>query len=163
MIEDKAYDLTLTTRARSLRTAATPAERRLWSALRNRQLEGVRFNRQVPIGPFICDFVARSPKLVIEANGGQHGDAIRYDEARTRFLETRGYKVLRFWNDEIIRNLDGVITTILNALLELSAIPPLPPEWEGKSAKREGEGLSGRTSPPPLAARVDPSRSGGRG
>jgi very-short-patch-repair endonuclease len=172
MTTDKAYDPTPTIRARTLRNDATPAERRLWTALRNRQIEGVRFNRQVPVGPFICDFVARSVKLVVEADGGQHGEAIDYDEARTRYLEARGYKVLRFWNDEIMRNLNGVVTTILNALVDLRAIPPLPPEWEGKRpegpkgrAFRSGNGEFpvAPTGPPPLAARVDPSRSGGRG
>ena len=113
---DKAYDLLPTKRARDLRNGSTTAERKLWGALSNRKIEGVRFNRQVPVGPFICDFVARSTKLVIELDGGQHGEELGYDARRTAFLEDRGYRVLRFWNDDVFLNLDGVITTIVGAL-----------------------------------------------
>ena len=113
---DKAYDLRPTLRARDLRNGSTTAERKLWGALSNRKIEGVRFNRQIPVGPFICDFVARSTKLVIELDGGQHGEALEYDDRRTAFLKGRGYHVIRFWNDDVFLNLDGVITTILSAL-----------------------------------------------
>ena len=115
-MSDKAYNLLPTMRARDLRNGSTTAERKLWGALSNRKIEGVRFNRQVPVGPFICDFVARSTKLVIELDGGQHGENSNYDARRTLFLEARGYHVLRFWNDDVFRNLDGVIMTIIRVL-----------------------------------------------
>jgi very-short-patch-repair endonuclease len=113
---DKAYDLVPTQRSRQLRNNATPAERKLWAALGNRQLGGVRFNRQVVIRPYICDLVARSEKLVIEIDGGQHGAAVPYDDARTAFLEARGYRVLRFWNNEVLGNIEGVVSRIESVL-----------------------------------------------
>ncbi len=113
---DKAYDPIPTQRSRALRNNATPAERKLWNALCNRQMCGVRFNRQVVITPFICDLVARSVKLVIELDGGQHGEAIAYDEARTAFLEMKGYRVLRFWNNDVLENIEGVVSKIESVL-----------------------------------------------
>jgi len=160
-MSDKAYDLLPTERSRDLRNNATKAEHTLWAALSNRKLEGVRFNRQVPIGPYICDFVARSAKLVVELDGGQHGEAVEYDEARTRFLVSRGYRVIRFWNNDVFRNLDGVVLTILAALS--------PPAGAGGEEARsaEGEGLcpsiDDRPSPPDACGVSVPSRSGGRG
>ena len=115
-VGDKAYDPLPTQRSRELRINATPAERKLWSVLSNRQLCGVRFNRQVVIRPFICDLVARSAKLVIEIDGGQHGEAIGYDQARTAFLDAKGYRVLRFWNNEVLENIEGVVRKIERAL-----------------------------------------------
>ena len=114
---DKAYDRTPTLRSRELRNNATAAERKLWQHIRNRQLSGVRFNRQVPIGPFICDFVARTPKLIVELDGGQHAVNTIEDERRTRFLEGRGYRVLRFWNNDVLENADGVVAVIEAALV----------------------------------------------
>ena len=102
--------------ARELRINATDAERRLWSKLRLRQLEGARFRRQHPIGPYIVDFICLEQKLVIELDGGQHADAVEYDEARTAWLAASGYHVLRFWNNEVLRNIAGVLEAILEAL-----------------------------------------------
>ena len=113
---DKAYDREPTRRSRELRNNATQAERRLCQHLRSRQLTGVRFNRQVPIGPYICDLVARTPKLIIELDGGQHADAADYDANRTTFLQQRGYRVIRFWNNDVLENLEGVLTVIEEAL-----------------------------------------------
>jgi very-short-patch-repair endonuclease len=113
---DKAYDREPTRRSRELRNDATPAERKLWQHVRNRQLVATRFNRQVPIGPFICDFVARTAKLIIELDGGQHAVRTIEDERRTRFLVSRGYRVLRFWNNEVLENVDGVLQVIEEAL-----------------------------------------------
>ncbi len=110
---DKAYDRVPTRRSRELRNSATHAERMLWRHLRNRQLGGVRFNRQVPIGPYICDFVARTPKLVIELDGGQHALSTEIDARRTAYLECRGYRVLRFWNNDVLENVEGVITVVV--------------------------------------------------
>ena len=113
---DKAYDPVPTLRSRELRNNSTDAERKLWHAIRNRQLNGVRFNRQVPVGPFICDFVARAAKLIIEVDGGQHAVEALSDLRRTQFLEDRGYRVIRFWNNEVLRNIEGVVEAILQAL-----------------------------------------------
>jgi very-short-patch-repair endonuclease len=99
----------------------TDAERKLWQCLRSKRLAGVRFNSQYPIGPFICDFVARSKGLVIELDGGQHAQAVSYDSRRTRYIQERGYRVLRFWNSDVLNNLDGVVFEIERALGELGA------------------------------------------
>ena len=127
---DKAYDRKPTIRSPELRNNSTPAERKLWQHIRNRQLSGVRFNRQVPIGPFICDFAARTAKLIVELDGGQHADRTVEDDRRTRFLETRGYRVLRFWNNDVLENVEGVLVMIQAALTDSPSPDP--------SRKREG-------------------------
>ena len=101
--------------ARKLRREATEAERRLWSALRDRRLGGYRFRRQYPIGPFIVDFACTKERLIIEADGGQHSDSAT-DGRRTAWLETQGWRVVRFWNNEILKNAEGVIDAILREL-----------------------------------------------
>ncbi len=122
---DKAYDPRPTRRSRELRNNATRAERKLWAALSSRQLCGVRFNRQVVIRPYICDLVARSQKLVIEIDGGQHADQRDRDAARTAFLEARGYRVLRFWNNEVLDNIEGVVSRIESVLMDRPSPPRL--------------------------------------
>jgi len=117
-------------RARELRANATDAERRLWSILSARKLSGVRFNRQVPIGPFICDFVSRGAKLIIEVDGGQHDADRDEDTKRTRYLEAQGYRLIRFWNNEVMENLEGVSETIQRALADKPSPSP--------SREREG-------------------------
>ena len=104
-----------TTRAQSLRNNATDAERKLWSILRKRQLSGAKFSRQMPIGPYICDFLCREHNLVIEADGGQHAESNR-DDARDRYLTDQGFQVLRFWNNDVLENLEGVADRIRSAL-----------------------------------------------
>jgi very-short-patch-repair endonuclease len=99
-------------RARSLRRNATDAEKLLWSALRDRRLEGIRFRRQVVIGRYVADFGAANPKLVIELDGVQHEQQTSYDGVRPRYLEDEGYFVMRFWNGEVVTNLRGVLDTI---------------------------------------------------
>ena len=121
---DKAYDRTPTLRSRELRSNPTDAERLLWRYLRNRQLGDVRFNRQVPIGPFICDFAARTPKLVIELDGGHHALSADYDSQRTIFLERQGYRVIRFWNNDVLMNTQGVLTLIEEALKDRPSPSP---------------------------------------
>lgn len=98
-------------RARRLRREATIFERMLWSALRER-LPGLRFRRQVPFGPYIADFASHRARLIVELDGDGHAFQIEADAVRTRFLEGEGYRVLRFWNAEIVENLDGVMETI---------------------------------------------------
>lgn len=102
--------------ASQLRTNATDAEKRLWQALRNRQLAGYKFRRQLPIPPYIADFVCLEQCLIIELDGGQHADALSYDTARTAFLEQQGFRVLRFWNNDVLGNLVAGLDEVLRAL-----------------------------------------------
>src|SRR5215831_6412328 len=94
-------------RARMLRREMTEAEKRLWQVLRSRQTEGYRFRRQVPIGRFVADFVCHEARLIVEIDGGQHDPSSELEARRTRFLEGEGYRVLRFWNNEVLANPDG--------------------------------------------------------
>lgn len=103
--------------ARRLRKELTPAERRLWACLRGEGL-GVNFRRQHAIGPYIADFCCIKKKLVIELDGSQHLEQAEYDQRRTEFLQTRGCRVLRFWNRDVMHDLDGVLRAILHALEE---------------------------------------------
>lgn len=100
--------------ARKLRNNMTEAERCLWSRLRARQL-GVQFTRQHQIGDFIVDFACRSLRLAIECDGGQHTESTS-DEARTKIIEAHGYRVIRFWNNDILEDTDGVVETILEEI-----------------------------------------------
>ncbi len=102
-------------RARNLRRGATEAEKRFWWHLRHRlPLDGTYFRRQVPLGPYFADFCCLTLKLVVELDGDQHGqpDAIAHDEARTAFLQKQGFRVLRFWNHQVSREMDSVLDTI---------------------------------------------------
>ena len=103
-------------RARELRREPTLAEHKLWAYLRLMQEDGVRFRRQHAIGPFVTDFCAPRSKLVIELDGSQHLEQGGYDKERTNYLESRGYKVIRFWNNDVVNNIEGVILAIMNAL-----------------------------------------------
>jgi very-short-patch-repair endonuclease len=123
-MSDKAYNRTPTLRSRELRTHSTPAEQAIWRFIRNRQVAQTRFNRQVPIGPYICDFVARSAKVIIELDGGQHAVRTSVDASRTEFLENRGYRVLRFWNNDVLDNLDGVLAVIEEAVSNMPSPGP---------------------------------------
>ncbi len=128
---------TLTPRARALRRDQTPAEALLWAELRAKRLGGHRFRRQDPIGPFIADFVCEAAKLIVELDGSQHGENADYDARRTSWLEGRGYRVLRFANVEVLRNLEGGLRSILGAL----APSPWSPEGGDLSLSRSaGEG-----------------------
>lgn len=103
-------------RARQLRRDLTDAERRLWSRLRYLQFNGLRFRRQAPIGPYIADFVCFSERLVIEVDGGQHAVRKHHDALRTAWLKTQGFRVMRFWNNDVLRNTNGVLETIAKAI-----------------------------------------------
>jgi very-short-patch-repair endonuclease len=105
-------------RARALRAAQTEVERRLWQRLRHRQLNGAKFRRQHPIGGFIVDFFCMDSRLVIELDGSHHGEESERhaDERRTEYLASQGYRVLRFWNEEVLDNIDGVLETIAKLL-----------------------------------------------
>lgn len=119
-----------TSKARSLRNAATPAERELWRYLSRSQIDGFKFSRQMPIGPYICDFLCRSARLVIEIDGPSHDARLVYDASRTEWLEGAGYRVIRFTNDDIFARIEGVLTIVREALAERPT--PVP------SREREG-------------------------
>lgn len=107
-----------TIKARSLRKNMTEQERILWQYLRKRSINNFKFRRQYPIGNYIVDFVCLEKRLVIEIDGGQHNqsDNILYDQNRTQYIEKFGYKVIRFWNNEIESNIEGVYEEILKYL-----------------------------------------------
>jgi very-short-patch-repair endonuclease len=102
--------------ARELRRNSTDAERLLWSRLRARQLDGVKFKRQVPLAGYIVDFVSLARKLVIEVDGGQHSERSGLDAQRTAALEKCGYHVVRFWNNDVLDNIEGVLESVLQEL-----------------------------------------------
>jgi very-short-patch-repair endonuclease len=134
--------------ARTMRRNPTDAERKLWWHLRYRLvLSDSHFRRQVHLGRFIVDFLSHQMKLVIELDGGQHARQIARDANRPKLLESKGYRVLRFWNNDVLQNIDGVLELIQSAILATPT--PNPP--------RKGEG-SPLCHPRPL-----PTASGGRG
>lgn len=111
---------TLKHRARYLRKTTTEAEKRLWYFLRDRRLSGHKFSRQYVIKPYIVDFVCREKQLILEIDGGQHANNFLYDEQRTLFLQAQGFQLLRFWNNEVLKNTDGVLESILKILTQES-------------------------------------------
>ena len=126
-----------TQNARRLRNESTEAEKKLWFYLKSDQL-GCRFRRQLSIGPYIADFACPEKKLVIELDGGQHAEQQGYDDARTKYIESKGYKVLRFWNNDILGNIEGILETIMNSFNH-----PLP-DAARLSLSLQGEGLRER-------------------
>jgi very-short-patch-repair endonuclease len=100
--------------ARHLRRDQTDVEQRFWLSVRNRRLLGAKFRRQSTIGSYVVDFLCVEAMLIVELDGGQHGDDA--DAKRTAFLEARGYRVLRFWNNDVLQNLDGVLLIVSDAL-----------------------------------------------
>jgi len=122
-------------RVRRMRREAPEAEARLWSALRGRRLSGAKFRRQVWIGGYVADFLCAEAKLIVEADGGQHGRQQAYDVRRTVWLEEQGFRVIRIWNNDIADNLDGVLATIGQALTlpppDGRRAPPSPVQGEG--------------------------------
>jgi very-short-patch-repair endonuclease len=110
-------------RAKRLRSTQTDAENRLWYHLRAHRLNGLKFRRQTPIGPYIADFVCIELKLIVEADGGQHAEREAYDQQRDRWLRSRGFTVLRFWNDQILRETPAVLEAIVAAALSPDPSP----------------------------------------
>jgi very-short-patch-repair endonuclease len=104
--------MSATDRARALRKQATDAERLLWKHLRSRQLDGHKFRRQTPVGPYVVDFLCLEHRLVIELDGGQHADQQEKDQERSARLAGWGFRVLRFWNHEVLSNTEGVLQVI---------------------------------------------------
>ena len=128
-------------RVRALRREMTPAEKRLWSALRNRRLEGFKFRRQDWIGPFVGDFVCWRARLVVEGDGSQHGVQVEYDADRDAYLAREEFKVLRFWNNEVMGDLDGVLSTIRAELLARVPSPSHAASPRGPLPLPSGEGI----------------------
>jgi len=161
--------------ARRLRKKATFAEIKLWRHLRQVPMLGSHFRRQVPIGAYVADFACMASKLLIEVDGGQHGEEqnAKRDEARTRWLEAEGYRVIRFWNNEVINNIDGVMEVVYAAVhgaanaeptylkhrrarLSPDGDHPTPARFAPKPMLRTGvDGNGGRRPPMP-----SPSRGG---
>ena len=110
--------------ARQLRGNMTDAEKLLWRNLRLRQLSKFKFRRQSPIGDYIIDFVCFEKKLIIEVDGGQHAEQAMDDLKRTEWLQNQGFKILRFWNDQILREIESVMEIILNELTPRLNPPP---------------------------------------
>ncbi|RPF70225.1 endonuclease domain-containing protein [Aurantiacibacter spongiae] len=115
----------LTSLARNLRKDPTDAERRLWSHIRGSQLCGAKFTRQHQIGDFIVDFACRSLRFAIELDGGQHAESIT-DAGRTEIIEAHGYRVIRFWNNDVLANTEGVLQVISEEIHLARNQPPLP-------------------------------------
>ena len=116
----------LLARARTLRRQSSDAESALWRHLRARRLLGYKFRRQVVMEPYIVDFVCLEARLIIEADGGQHSNQVTYDTRRTAVLEVMGYRVMRFWNHEVLGELQSVLEQIRTALIEAPSPQPSP-------------------------------------
>jgi very-short-patch-repair endonuclease len=140
--------------ARRLRANQTGAEMMLWRRLSKLETKGTHFRRQVPIGPYVADFACLASHFVVELDGSHHGEAPTkaHDESRTRRLESEGYRVLRFWNSELVENLDGVLETIYAALYGSRDVETKPL----KHSRR----LKDHPSPARFARRPSPSRGG---
>jgi very-short-patch-repair endonuclease len=123
----------LTDTARKLRGNSTDAENHLWRAIRSRQLNGFKFKRQTPFGPYVVDFICIEAKLIVEADGGQHAELAEEDAKRSAYFEAGGYQVLRFWNNEILQNLAGVLETIAGELAKKTPSPQPSPQGERES------------------------------
>ena len=123
---------TTITFARQLRKSSTDAELLLWKNLRDRRLENIKFRRQQPFGPYIVDFVATEKRLVIELDGGQHAINKEQDRVRDNYIKSEGYRVLRFWNNEVLLNTEGVLERIREVILKDTPSPrPSPTEGRG--------------------------------
>jgi len=119
------------TKARNLRVASTDVERLLWTHLRGRHLGNFKFRRQQPIVGYIVDFVCVQTRLVVELDGGQHAEHAAQDAHRTAMLEKNGFRVVRFWNDDVLKNLEGVLEEILRQLEAPPSPQPSPASGRG--------------------------------
>jgi len=110
-----------------MRAEPTDAEKKLWRHLRSRlAVDGTHFRRQVRLGSYIVDFACHQARLIIEVDGGQHTESVSADLERTKFLEAQGYRVLRFWNNDVLRNIDGVLEAIQSAITSTPTPNPSP-------------------------------------
>jgi very-short-patch-repair endonuclease len=149
--------------ARELRKNATDCERLLWQYLRAHRLQGFKFKRQQPLGVYIVDFVCFEARLIVEADGGHHAEQAEYDNRRDEWLRSQGFTVLRFWNNEIMGNIEGVLERIL-AVCEANAPSPQPLSHQGRGAKADA---AGRQNANPVKTEAQnsplPLRERGRG
>ena len=120
---------------KALRKNQTDAEKRLWYLLRNKQLAGFKFRRQHKIGHYIVDFVCLEKKLIIELDGGQHANQIRHDSQRTGILESLGYTVTRFWDNEVLTQTQNILEAIHKTLIDNPSPPPSPSRGEGEKQR----------------------------
>ena len=152
--------------ARSLRALATESETALWGRLRSRQLEDAKFRRQVALGPYVADLVCIESRLVVECDGGQHADSA-CDAVRDAWMRGQGWKVLRFWNHEVLQNMEGVLLVIAEALKmrqRRHSPSPQPSPLKGEGAAPL-VATAGGITPPPFQGEggVAPSPSQGEG
>jgi very-short-patch-repair endonuclease len=131
-----------TSRARSLRANMTDAERKLWYAFRDRRFADFKFRRQVPIGPFIADFICYDARVVIEVDGSQHADSSS-DARRDRWFAANGFLVLRFWNNDVLKNREGVLISVLETLHQRTPHPARARRGRPSPARGEGDGARG--------------------
>ena len=124
--------------ARRLRRDSTSAELRLWNRLCSRSINGHKFVRQQPLGRFVVDFLCREKRLVVEVDGGQHDESDR-DRARDQWLREHNYRILRFWNNDVMSNMDGVLETIANAMHEAAPPHPVPASGGNRPLPASGE------------------------
>jgi very-short-patch-repair endonuclease len=124
--------------ARRLRRDSTGAELRLWNKLRSRSLDGHKFTRQQPLGRYVVDFLCRERRLVIEVDGGQHDDSPQ-DRLRDQWLNEHNYRVLRFWNNEVMSNIEGVLESIAGALRTEEPPHPVPAAGGNRPLPASGE------------------------
>jgi very-short-patch-repair endonuclease len=141
--------------AKRPRETATGAEDLLWRRLRRFPISGTHFRRQVPIGPYVADFACMAARLIVEVDGSQHGrdDVHRRDERRTRWLEAEGYRVLRFWNNDLTTNMDGVLEAIYAPIYGSSSTEPV----HLKHTRRRRQAVA---TPPRRTLRADPPLAG---
>ena len=156
---DRSIPASQRERARQMRREPTDAERKLWLHLRKRlPLTGTHFRRQVRIGPYIADFACHRCRVIIEVDGGQHAENVSADQKRTQRLEADGYRVLRFWNNDVLSNIDGVLVEIVNAIATTPTPDPSPQGGGEKRARGACHRAALRADP--LARRPSPSRGG---
>ena len=141
------------------------AERALWYLLRRRQISGLKFRRQHPFGDYILDFVCLENRLVIELDGGQHVVQAEYDENRTQKLQAAGYRVIRFWDNEVLKEIESVREKIWLVVRELQSHPPPSLPLEGGGVKKVGPRKGGRVklARMPLMGEVGTTRNRGEG
>jgi very-short-patch-repair endonuclease len=125
-------------RARQLRRNPTDAERLLWRKLRFWQVDGLKFRRQQPLGPYIVDFVCLEKRLVIEVDGGQHAENANYDTECDAWLRAQDFVVLRFWNNDVLKNIDSVVEQVIKTLKSTPYLNPSPQGGRRKMSKRRG-------------------------
>jgi very-short-patch-repair endonuclease len=123
----------MTKRAKELRKNMTDAEKKIWQMIRKRQILGNKFRRQVPIGPYIADFVCFEKKVIVEIDGGQHKTREGYDQKRTKWFQSQGFRVIRFWNNDVLKNIEGVTERLYARLGGFPDHPhPNPPPSRGR-------------------------------